>query len=252
MWLAAMQLISGRTWQDNRERIAAELASLPGERPLLVLLPENFALFGERQGYLDGAEPLGNGPIQQQLSDWAKSHGIWLVAGAMPTAIAGADHIHTSTLVFDPDGELRGHYHKIHLFDVDVADNHGRYRESETFSPGDQPVLVDSPLVPSAFLSVMICAFPSCTASWPGPVPGCCWCLPPLPPSPARRTGSPCCGPVPSRTSATWWPPTRGHPRDRASDLGPQHGDRPLGPGAGLSGVGAGHCAGAAGWGPGR
>jgi predicted amidohydrolase len=94
---------------------------------LLVLLPENFALFGERQGYLDGAEP-GNGPIQQQLSDWAKSHGIWLVAGAMPTAIAGADHIHTSTLVFDPDGELKGHYHKIHLFDVDVADNHGRYR----------------------------------------------------------------------------------------------------------------------------
>jgi predicted amidohydrolase len=139
---------------------------------LLVLLPENFALFGERQGYLDGAEPLGNGPIQQQLSDWAKSHGIWLVAGAMPTAIAGADHIHTSTLVFDPDGELKGHYHKIHLFDVDVADNHGRYRESETFSPGDQPVLVDSPLVPSASLSVMICAFPSCTASWPGRCPG--------------------------------------------------------------------------------
>ncbi|WP_324049227.1 carbon-nitrogen hydrolase family protein [Aeromonas caviae] len=154
MWLAAMQLISGRTWQDNRERIAAELASLPGERPLLVLLPENFALFGERQGYLDGAEPLGNGPIQQQLSDWAKSHGIWLVAGAMPTAIAGADHIHTSTLVFDPDGELKGNYHKIHLFDVDVADNHGRYRESETFSPGDQPVLVDSPFGP---LGLSIC-----------------------------------------------------------------------------------------------
>jgi len=40
MWLAAIQLVSGRRWQDNREQIAAELAALPKERPLLVLLPE--------------------------------------------------------------------------------------------------------------------------------------------------------------------------------------------------------------------
>ena len=70
MWLAALQLVSGRHWQDNRDQIAAELATLPEARPLLVLLPENFALFGERQGYLDGAEAIGPdlsgaAPIQQ-------------------------------------------------------------------------------------------------------------------------------------------------------------------------------------------
>ncbi|MGL5555680.1 MAG: carbon-nitrogen hydrolase family protein, partial [Aeromonas veronii] len=79
MWLAAIQLVSGRHWQDNREQIAAELAALPKERPLLVLLPENFGLFGERQGYLDGAEAIGSdpsaylsgtAPIQQQLAEW--------------------------------------------------------------------------------------------------------------------------------------------------------------------------------------
>ncbi|WP_169047247.1 carbon-nitrogen hydrolase family protein [Aeromonas salmonicida] len=154
MWLAAIQLVSGRYWQDNREQIAAELAALPAERPLLVLLPENFALFGERQGYLDGAERIGEGPIQQQLAAWAKEYGIWLVAGAMPTTIAGSDHIHTSSLVFDSAGELKGHYHKIHLFDVDVADNQGRYRESETFSPGQDCVLIDSPFGP---LGLSIC-----------------------------------------------------------------------------------------------
>ncbi|WP_033135054.1 carbon-nitrogen hydrolase family protein [Aeromonas finlandensis] len=159
MWLAAIQLVSGRHWRDNREQIAAELAALPKERPLLVLLPENFALFGERQGYLDGAEAIGPdlsgaAPIQQQLAEWARDFGIWLVAGAMPTTIAGSDHIHTSSLVFDPSGELKGHYHKIHLFDVDVADNHGRYRESETFSAGEAPVLVDSPFGP---LGLSIC-----------------------------------------------------------------------------------------------
>lgn len=159
MWLAAIQLISGRHWQDNRARIEAELAALPEERPLLALLPENFALFGERQGYLDGAEtigpdPSGAAPIQRQLAEWAREHGIWLVAGAMPTRIPGSTHIHTSSLVFDPSGELRGHYHKIHLFDVDVVDNHGRYRESETFSPGQDCVLVDSPFGP---LGLSIC-----------------------------------------------------------------------------------------------
>ena len=158
MWLAAIQLVSGRHWQDNREQIAAELAALPKARPLLVLLPENFALFGERQGYLDNAEAIGEGPIQQQLALWAREQGIWLVAGAMPTrmptTIAGSEHIHTSSLVFDPSGELKGHYHKIHLFDVDVADNQGRYRESETFSPGQDPVLVDSPFGP---LGLSIC-----------------------------------------------------------------------------------------------
>ena len=154
MWLAAIELVSGRQWQDNREEIAAQLAALPAGRPLLALLPENFALFGERQGYLDGAEAIGDGPIQAQLAEWAREHGIWLVAGAMPTTIPGSDHIHTSSLVFDPAGELRGHYHKIHLFDVDVADNHGRYRESETFSPGASPVVLGSPFGP---LGLSIC-----------------------------------------------------------------------------------------------
>jgi len=37
---------------------------------------------------------------------------------------------------------------------VDVADNHGRYRESETFSAGEAPVLVDSPFGP---LGLSIC-----------------------------------------------------------------------------------------------
>ncbi|MGB6188344.1 MAG: carbon-nitrogen hydrolase family protein [Aeromonas molluscorum] len=159
MWLCAMQLISGRHWADNRAQIASLLAALPSARPLLVLLPENFALFGERQGYLDGAEALATAPseaepIQAQLARWAQEQGIWLVAGAMPTTIPGSDHIHTSSLVFDPAGVRRGHYHKIHLFDVDVADNHGRYRESETFSPGQEVSLIDSPFGP---LGLSIC-----------------------------------------------------------------------------------------------
>ena len=88
MWLAAIQLVSGRHWQDNRARIDAELAALPARRPLLALLPENFALFGERQGYLDGAETIGKahpaatGRLGQGARDLAGGR-------AMPTRIPG-------------------------------------------------------------------------------------------------------------------------------------------------------------------
>ena len=34
-------------------------------------------------------------------------------------------------------------YNKMHLFDVDVSDNKGQYRESDDFIPGTKPVLVD-------------------------------------------------------------------------------------------------------------
>jgi predicted amidohydrolase len=45
-------------------------------------------------------------------------------------------------LVFDPCGEEIARYDKQHLFDVDVQDQIGRYRESDTFEPGDAPRVV--------------------------------------------------------------------------------------------------------------
>lgn len=154
MWLAAIQLISDMDWLSSRAQIESQLASLPSERPMLVLLPENFALLADRQSYLAHAEVIGCGPIQQQLASWAREYGVWLVAGAMPTQITASERIHTTSLVFDPQGQLQGYYDKIHLFDVDVADGHGRYRESETFSAGKQLKLVDSPF---GLLGLSIC-----------------------------------------------------------------------------------------------
>jgi len=145
MILAALQLNSSPLWARNREQIAESLALLPPERPCLVLLPENFACFGGRDDYHRLAEPLGHGPIQRQLSAWAREHGIWLVAGSLPTRVAGQTKVHTSSLVYDDQGVLRGHYHKLHLFDVDVADAHGSYRESDSFLPGRDYCVVPSP-----------------------------------------------------------------------------------------------------------
>ena len=148
MWLAAIQLVSGRHWQDNRARIDAELAALPARRPrwpccrrtspcsasarVIWTVPRRWGR----------PHPAATGRLGQGARDLAGGRG-----HADPDP-GGGPYPHQLPWCSTRTAELRGHYHKIHLFDVDVADNHGRYRESETFSPGEVPVLVDSPLGP--------------------------------------------------------------------------------------------------------
>ncbi|GGB36393.1 amidohydrolase [Oceanisphaera marina] len=145
MELVAIQINAGSDWEANRSRLASLLQQLPAQRPLLVLLPENSVVFGSKKAIQQAAEPLGEGPIQAQFSQWAKELGIWLVVGSTPTRIKGSERLHATSLVYNEQGELVGHYHKLHLFDVDVADNQGRYRESDSFAPGDDLCVIDSP-----------------------------------------------------------------------------------------------------------
>jgi predicted amidohydrolase len=145
MQLVALQLNAQADWSQNRAQIATLLQRLPVERPCLVLLPENFACMGATPDYQQRAEPLGAGPVQQQLREWAKAFNIWLVAGSLPTLLPQQSRVHTSSLVFNPQGELTGFYHKLQLFDVDVADARGRYRESDSFLAGNEAHVVASP-----------------------------------------------------------------------------------------------------------
>jgi len=145
MQLVALQINAQADWPANQSQIAALLHQLPAERPCLVLLPENFACMGASQNYKQMAEPMGFGPVQHQLSEWAKTFGIWLVAGSLPTFSPQQNRVHTTSLVFNPQGELSGFYHKLHLFDVDVADARGRYRESDSFMAGSEVSVIPSP-----------------------------------------------------------------------------------------------------------
>lgn len=145
MQLVALQMNTQADWSLNRAQIVSLLQRLPVERPCLVLLPENFACMGTTQDYQQLAEPVGAGPVQRQLSEWAREFGIWLVAGSLPTRLPQQTRVHTTSLVFNPQGELAGFYHKLHLFDVDVADARGRYRESDAFMAGQEAHVVASP-----------------------------------------------------------------------------------------------------------
>ncbi|NQZ50122.1 MAG: carbon-nitrogen hydrolase family protein [Moritella sp.] len=153
MQLVAIQMTSGADITANLAYVASQLALINTQlAPTLILLPENFALFSHRDDYLTHAEPLGEGPVQQQLANWAKQYQCWLVAGSFPILSNIDDRIYTTSLAFDPNGELVQHYHKIHLFDahvptVSVAASDSQvntgsttqvYKESDSFIAGDR------------------------------------------------------------------------------------------------------------------
>lgn len=144
--LTAIQIISSDCIDDNFQQIISQLNALPTiEKSInhLVLLPENALYFANREDYLSVAEALGNGPNQSRLSQLAKQYNCTLVCGSFPIKSTQQDKIYTTSLVFSAQGELIEHYNKIHLFDADVADAHGTYRESDTFIAGSDIKVID-------------------------------------------------------------------------------------------------------------
>jgi predicted amidohydrolase len=81
-------------------------------------------------------------PAIKAFQDLAQDLDIWLHGGTL--AIKVGKKIANRTFVFAPDGSIVAKYDKIHMFDVDL-DNGESYRESETFTPGDELVLVGLP-----------------------------------------------------------------------------------------------------------
>lgn len=152
--LLACQMVSSPDIENNFAQLEQQLQSLltDGQEaqtidrslPTLVVLPESFALFGADAGLaLAHQETLGQGPIQSRLAALAKRYQIWLAAGTLATTSHRTDKFFATLTVFNPAGQLVADYQKIHLFDVDVADSTGAYRESDNTVPGNRVVLFD-------------------------------------------------------------------------------------------------------------
>ena len=56
------------------------------------------------------------------------------------------DKVYAACLVFDDKGQCVARYHKIHLFDVELPSHNERYDESKNIEPGDDIVVIETPL----------------------------------------------------------------------------------------------------------
>ncbi len=153
--LIALQMVSGPDPEENLNQVESLLRQLRVDEPTLVVLPECFACFGGGdRGQLDIAEPMGNGPVQARLADMAKQYGVWIASGSLPTKAADEDKFQASCILINDQGQHMADYQKIHLFDVQVADNTGQYLESRFTRPGEKVTVVDTPF---GRLGIAIC-----------------------------------------------------------------------------------------------
>ena len=149
--VAAVQLVSGADIAANLAACRRQLEAAAGAGARLVVLPENFAVFGGDTRGCGQRELDAHGPVRAWLAEQASGLGLWIVAGTLPTVtLPGGGtlqdgRVRAACFVYDDQGREVVRYDKIHLFDVDVADSHGNYRESDTFAPGDQVVVVPTP-----------------------------------------------------------------------------------------------------------
>lgn len=139
--VALVQMTSTDDWSENLASIKRLLARSPEiQQSELVLLPENALCFGASAMRKLAESPE---PMLYALADIAQQYGITLVAGSLPM-LTRADgsrtdgRLRSASIVFGPQGERVARYDKVHLFDVDVDDAQGGYRESDTFEPGQQ------------------------------------------------------------------------------------------------------------------
>ncbi len=141
---AAIQMASGPSVSANLEEAARLIEDAVSQKAELVVLPEYFCIMGMKDtDKLAVREQPGDGQIQNFLSDTAKRLGIWLVGGSVPLASSESDKVYNSCLVYADNGEQVARYDKIHLFGLQLGNEH--YAEEKTIKAGNKVVTVDSP-----------------------------------------------------------------------------------------------------------
>lgn len=100
----------------------------------LIIFPENFLCMGSKDYWQFSSQ------FEVCISEFcklAKRYSVALLLGSIPVPVKGSSaKCFSRSLLINAAGERVGHYDKVHLFDVEVADEQGSYRESDSFEAG--------------------------------------------------------------------------------------------------------------------
>jgi predicted amidohydrolase len=142
---ACVQLRSG----VDRARNVADAVALIGEAAQrgahFIVTPEMTNAVDRNAERLTASLPEGE-EIEdvRAFSAAASDNGVFLLIGSMAIR-RGDGRLANRSFLFGPDGSIAARYDKIHMFDV-ALENGETWRESRVYHPGDQAVLVKTPL----------------------------------------------------------------------------------------------------------
>lgn len=173
--IAAIQMVSTADVDLNMGRAFALLESASKSGASIALLPENFAVFNAAALYDLALQEQQTQYFTQALSQWAKILNLWIVAGTVPLLPVQQGEqelpprkVNAACCVFSPAGLCVARYNKIHLFDVEVTDSVGSYRESDDIVAGETPCLVTVDGVPTGLSICYDVRFPGLYQSLSG------------------------------------------------------------------------------------
>ena len=152
MRAAVVQLNSNEDFERNlatAERLVREAAHQGAE---LVVLPEKWTALGDPERVAELAQPL-DGPAISWAQELAQVLSIDLVAGSLVERVIDLGKRQNTSVHVGPEGDVRGVYRKLHMFDVEV--DGVVYAESDHEQPGEE--LVVSELSDGARLGLTVC-----------------------------------------------------------------------------------------------
>jgi predicted amidohydrolase len=130
---AAIQMTSVPDLYKNLAQ-AEELVELAVRRGAkLVGLPENFSFLGDEDEKAARAEQICH-ESEKFLKIVAQRFQITILGGGFPVPVGNGKFYNTALLI-DANGQERGRYEKVHLFDVNLPDGN-TYQESKTVLAG--------------------------------------------------------------------------------------------------------------------
>lgn len=104
----------------------------------LVVFPENFLCFGASNIQKYEREFLG---YLEEFKALATQHSVNLVLGSIPIIDPVSNKYFSRCFTINSLGNISDTYDKIHLFDVNVNDVQGQYRESDHYNAGGRTVV---------------------------------------------------------------------------------------------------------------
>jgi predicted amidohydrolase len=150
---AILQITRGNAPPANGSTLVQGVADAAAAGAAMLFTPEMSGLVDSNRARASAVlTSEADDQVLAQVRDAAAKHGIWVHLGSL--AVLNADgKLHNRGYVIDGSGEIRATYDKMHLFDVDLPTGES-WRESNSYSPGERAVTVETPL---GVLGLAIC-----------------------------------------------------------------------------------------------
>lgn len=142
MKVAAVQVSVNSDYENNLEKVFKLMDFSVKEGAELIALPENFSFLRTNKKIPFKYHSL-DGELINSLRNFSKRNSVYLLAGSFIEKRDDYDKFFNTSIFIDRDGEIRGIYRKIHLFDFYNEEGRG-FLESKHFESGNEIITVNA------------------------------------------------------------------------------------------------------------